>query len=71
MQITKTKDVKQDRIGKDIRLLRMLSDMSQQSFADWLEIPKRSIENWEQGKRQAPRYLMELIKFKVIHTFLE
>lgn len=45
--------------------------MSQKDFADFLKIPKRSIENWEQGKRQAPEYLCELIEFYVNHIFAQ
>ena len=35
----------------EINELRMLSGLSQQAFSDKYKIPKRTIENWEGGKR--------------------
>lgn len=49
-----------------IRELRDLSGMTQHEFADYLEIPFRSIQNWEGGQRNAPEYVVELIEYKLI-----
>lgn len=49
-----------------IRDLRTLSGMTQQAFADYFGIPKRSIENWEGGQRSCPDYLLALLEYKLI-----
>ncbi len=49
-----------------IRELRTLSGMTQQAFADYFGIPKRSIENWEGGQRSCPDYLLTLMEYKLI-----
>ena len=43
-----------------------MSGMTQQEFANYFEIPKRTIENWEGGQRKCPEYLKKLIKYKLI-----
>lgn len=48
-----------------IKELRQSIGMTQQNFADYFGIPKRTIENWEGGKRAAPPYVLELIKYKI------
>ena len=40
--------------------------MTQQEFANYFEIPKRTIENWEGGQRKCPEYLKKLIEYKLI-----
>ncbi len=49
-----------------IRELRDLSGKTQHDFADFLEIPFRSIQNWEGGQRNAPEYVVKLIEYKLI-----
>lgn len=46
----------------EIKELRMLSVLSQQAFSDKYKIPKRSIENWESGKRTPPEYVISLLE---------
>lgn len=46
-----------------IKEMRTASGMTQQQFSDLLCIPKRSIENWEGGKRECPEYLLRLIEY--------
>lgn len=48
-----------------IRLARMSTLLSQRSFAKELNIPYRSIENWESGQRVPPEYVVELIEYKL------
>lgn len=43
-----------------------MSGMTQQEFANYFEIPKRTIENWEGGQRKCPEYLEKLIEYKLI-----
>lgn len=45
-----------------IKDLRNLTGLTQKEFAEALGIPKRTIENWEQGKRECPEYVKEGIK---------
>lgn len=48
-----------------VRLARMSTLLSQRAFAKELNIPYRSIENWELGKRIPPEYVVELIEYKL------
>lgn len=50
-----------------IKEIRLLTGLSQRAFAEKYNIPVRSIENWEAGKRACPPYLPELLEFKVKH----
>lgn len=45
--------------------LRTESGMTQQQFADYFGIPKRTIEDWERGARKCAPYLLELMKYKL------
>ena len=47
--------------------LRQQSGMTQQRFADYFGIPKRTIENWESGVNKCPAYLLDLMKYKLIN----
>ena len=49
-----------------LKELRKASGMSQKAFADSFKIPKRTIENWEQGVNEVPKYLIELIELENI-----
>jgi putative transcriptional regulator len=42
--------------------IRSFSGLSQQAFSDKYKIPKRSIENWESGKRTPPEYVISLLE---------
>ena len=42
--------------------LRSITGLSQQAFSDKYNIPKRSIENWESGKRTPPEYVVKLLE---------
>ena len=46
-----------------------MSVMRQQAFAEKYSIPKRSIENWETGKRVPPIYLLLLLERVVKKNF--
>lgn len=48
-----------------IKDLRTASGMTQKAFAEYFGIPKRTIENWEGGKRDAADYLLTLIEYKL------
>ena len=48
-----------------IKELRAASGMTQKEFSDYFNIPRRSIEDWETGKRTPPEYLVEIIEYKL------
>lgn len=48
-----------------IRKLRTQTGMTQKAFAEYLNIPKRTIEEWEYGRRVPPIYVVELIEFRL------
>ena len=40
--------------------------MSRKDVAEWLEIPYRTLTNWENGERQCPPYIEKLIVEKIL-----
>ena len=44
-----------------IKEARLEAGLTQQSLAESLEIPKRTIEEWESGRRNPPAYVEKLI----------
>lgn len=50
-----------------IKELRKAANMTQQQFAEYFGIPKRTVENWDAGARSCPTYLVELMKYKLEH----
>lgn len=48
-----------------IRKLRNKTRMTQKEFGEYLNIPQRTIENWEGGQRKPAEYIVELIKYKI------
>lgn len=49
----------------DIKELRQSTRMTQKEFAEYFNIPQRTIENWEGGKRTPPEYVVELMEYKI------
>lgn len=45
-----------------IKELRTLTGMSQSKFAIYFDISARNIQEWEQGHKQSPPYLIGLLK---------
>jgi DNA-binding transcriptional regulator YiaG len=45
----------------DIKELRNIYRLTQQQLSDITGIPKRTIENWENGSRQPKDYIINLI----------
>lgn len=45
-----------------IKELRAKTGMSQHQFAEYINIPKRTIQSWEQMYRQPPAYVVSLIE---------
>ena len=46
-----------------IKQLRTSTGLSQAKFAKLLDIPTRTIEDWEGGRHKPPEYVITLIKF--------
>jgi len=53
----------------DFHEIRTLSGLTQQAFSEKYGIPKRSIENWEGGKRTPPEYVINLLERVVKEDF--
>ena len=41
---------------------RLSTGLSQSKFAEYFGLPVRSIQEWEQGRKNPPSYLLELLK---------
>lgn len=48
-----------------IKEMRTACGMTQASFSEYFGIPKRTIEDWESGRRAAPEYVKNLIEYKL------
>ena len=46
-----------------IKELRTASGLSQAKFARLLDIPTRTIEDWESDRHSPPKYVIKLIEF--------
>lgn len=45
--------------------LRKASGMTQKAYSEYFNIPRRTIEDWETGKRQSPEYVIDLMYYKL------
>lgn len=45
-----------------MKRIRSLTGLSQAAFSKKYEIPKRTIEDWETGKRTAPAYVLKMLE---------
>lgn len=45
--------------------IRQASGMNIKQFSEYFGIPYRTIQHWEQGTRQCPKYLLELMQYKL------
>lgn len=57
-----TKNVRQI---ETLKSLRKTADMNQREFAEYFEIPLRTLEDWESGRRKMPDYLLRLMLYYV------
>lgn len=49
----------------EIKELRKLINLSQKQFSEKYDIPLPTIRHWEQGQRECPKYVLDLLEFKV------
>lgn len=47
---------------------RTQKNLTRQQISDWLEIPYRTLQNWEIGSRICPAYVEKLIVEKILST---
>lgn len=52
-------------IKKRLIELRSSTGMNRREFADYFEIPYRTVQEWELGNRKMPEYLLRLMAYKV------
>ena len=45
--------------------LRIASGMNKKQFSEYFGIPYRTVQNWELGEREYPRYLFDLMVYKL------
>ena len=45
--------------------IKELSGMSLRELSEYFGIPYRTIQNWSEGQRSAPDYVLKLMKFKL------
>ena len=50
---------------ESIKEIRLSTGLSQGKFAEMLNIPRRTLQDWEQGLRNCPEYVAELIAYRV------
>lgn len=65
-------DDKKKEIEKQVEQLLELRDiakMNRTKFAEYFEIPLRTLEDWEAGRRKMPAYLLKLMSYKVMLEF--
>ena len=48
-----------------IKEIRQSTGLSQSKFCEALNIPVRTVQDWEQGARKCPEYVEELIAYRV------
>lgn len=48
-----------------IKEIREISGLSQPQFSQKYNIPLPTLRHWEQGQRECPQYVLELLEFKV------
>ncbi len=59
---------KKESIEKQICMLkeiREMLDMNRTEFSRYMDIPLRTLEEWEAGRRQMPEYVLRLIAYYV------
>lgn len=54
----------------EIKWLRVQTDRSQSEFGKLMNISRGTIANWENGIRTPPEYVVQLIKYYLLHEGL-
>lgn len=53
-----------------IKEMRAASGMSQAAFGNYLDIPLRTVQDWEAERRSPPEYVVQLIQYKLINEHI-
>ena len=48
-----------------LKELRELSGMTRTQFAEYFDIPYRTIQDWELGNRECKQYFIDLMEYKL------
>ena len=56
--------------AKKIRELRESTGMNRKEFSEHTEIPVRTLEDWEAGRRTPPEYIPRLIAYQLAYEKL-
>lgn len=48
-----------------LKEIREMLDMNRTEFSRYMDIPLRTLEEWEAGRRQMPEYVLRLIAYYV------
>ncbi|MBO5089205.1 MAG: helix-turn-helix domain-containing protein [Lachnospiraceae bacterium] len=48
-----------------LKLARKQTGLTQEQFAGYFSIPKRTYQDWEYGNRKMPDYLLRLMLYKL------
>lgn len=54
-------------INAKIRELRKETGMNRKQFAEHFQIPLRTVEEWESGRRKPPAYIPRLLKYQIMY----
>lgn len=49
-----------------IKEARQQVGLTQKALSEWLDIPKRTIEDWERGARKCPAWCEKLLVEKIL-----
>jgi DNA-binding transcriptional regulator YiaG len=55
---------------KELKSLRESVGMNLTDFSAHLGIPRRTMDDWEKGKRKPPDYILELISYRLKYEAL-
>lgn len=57
-------------LSEKIRALRAETGLNRKQFAEHFQIPLRTVEEWEAGRRKPPEYIPRLIKYQIMYEQL-
>lgn len=57
--------------SKKIKEIRELTGMSRKEFCEYLQIPYRTVSEWERDGRHAPEYLIRLLEYYIRTEYLK
>ena len=52
-----------------IKEIRTMTGLTQKAFAEFYEIPKRTLEDWEAGRRTPAPYIVKLLERAALEDF--